>query len=145
MLRPMAQRDAYLEHLSSVPLFSACSRRELQKIAKASEEMHFEEGKELVQQGATGREAFIILNGTAGVKRSNRKIATLGPGECFGELSLLDHGPRTATVVAESPMDVLVLESRKFAGVLDEIPTMARKLMGALATRVRDLDSKAFG
>ncbi len=141
----MAKHDAYLDQLSKVPLFKACSRRELQKIAKASEEVSVDEGKELVTQGATGREAFVIMSGNAAVKRGNRKIATIGPGTCFGELSLLDHGPRTATVVAETPMDVLVLESRKFAGVLDEVPTMARKLMGELATRVRELDSKAYG
>ena len=87
MLRLMANRDSYLEHLSSVPLFSACSRRELQKIAKSSDEVHVESGHVLVDQGATGRECFIVLEGSASVKRSNRKVATLGVGDCVGELS----------------------------------------------------------
>jgi len=145
MLRAMASRDVYLDHLSSVPLFAACSRRELQKIAKASDESHVAAGTVLVEQGDTGRECYVIITGTAAVKRTNRKVATLGPGDTIGELSLLDHGPRTATVAAETEMDLLVLGSRQFAAVLEEVPSLARKLMAALAARVRELDSKAFG
>jgi CRP-like cAMP-binding protein len=141
----MAHKDAYLEHLASVSLFSACSKRELQKIARASDELSVPAGKVLVEQGDTGRECYVLVSGNATVKRNNKKIGTLGPGDCVGELSLLDHGPRTATVVTDSDTDLLVLGSRQFAGVLDEVPTMARKLMAALAARVRDLDSKAFG
>ena len=141
----MARKDEYLDHLASVSLFSACSKRELQKIAKASDELTIPAGKVLVEQGDTGRECYVLVSGKAGVKRGTRKVATLGPGDCVGELSLLDHGPRTATVVTETDVDLLVLGSRQFAGVLDEVPSMARKLMAALATRVRELDAKAFG
>ncbi len=141
----MAHKDAYLDHLASVSLFSACSKRELQKIARASDEVSVPAGKVLVEQGDTGRECYIVVSGQAAVKRGNRKVATLGPGDCVGELSLLDHGPRTATVVTDSEVDLLVLGSRQFAGVLDEVPSMARKLMAALASRVRELDAKAFG
>ena len=98
----MAHKDAYLDHLASVPLFSACSKRELQKIAKASDEVTVPAGKVLVEQGDTGREASSSSTGNAAVKRGNRKVATLGPGDCVGELALLDHGPRTATVVTET-------------------------------------------
>jgi CRP/FNR family transcriptional regulator, cyclic AMP receptor protein len=141
----MASKDAYLDHLASVSLFSACSKRELQKIAKASDELTVPAGRVLVEQGDTGRECYILIKGSAAVKRGTRKVATLGAGDCVGELSLLDHGPRTATVVTESDVDLLVLGSRQFAGVLDEVPSLARKLMAALAARVRDLDAKAFG
>jgi CRP-like cAMP-binding protein len=141
----MASKDAYLDHLASVSLFSACSKRELQKIAKASDELTVPAGRVLVEQGDTGRECYILISGSAAVKRGTRKVATLGAGDCVGELSLLDHGPRTATVVTETDVDLLVLGSRQFAGVLDEVPSLARKLMAALAARVRDLDAKAFG
>jgi CRP-like cAMP-binding protein len=141
----MPAQSAYLEHLATLPLFSSCSKRELQKIARAGDEVSVEAGRVLVDQGDIGREAFVILEGTAVVKRNGRRIAMLGPGDHFGELSLLDHGPRTATVVTDTDTNVLVLGSRQFAGVLDEVPTMARKLMAALASRVRELDSKAFG
>src|SRR6478672_10252365 len=94
----MASRSKHLDHLSSVPLFSSCSQKELEKIARASNEITVEAGRILVDQGDAGREAFVVIDGEATVKRNQRKIATLGPGDAIGELSLLDHGPRTATV-----------------------------------------------
>ncbi len=141
----MASRDTYLDRLGDVPLFSACSRRELTKIAKAGDELKAEDGQVLTTQGDAGKEAFVVIEGKATVKRGNRKVATLGPGECVGELALLDYGPRTATVVADGEMVLFVLGARQFAGVLDEVPSLSRKVMKALAGRVRDLDSKMFG
>jgi CRP-like cAMP-binding protein len=141
----MAGRDAYLDHLASVPLFAACSRKELQTIARASDELSIPAGRVLVEQGQTGRECFVILEGSATVKRNNRKVATLGPGSYFGELSLLDKGPRTATVTADTALTVLVLGPREFSSVLEQVPGLAHKLLASLAARVRDLDTKAFG
>lgn len=144
MLRGMAAAK-YLDHLASVPLFSSLSQKDLRKIASAGEELSIEPGKVLTEQGDTGREAFVIFDGEAAVKRNNRKVATLGPGDCVGELALLDRGPRTATVVAETPMQVFVLGSRQFSGVLDEVPGLAHKMLAALASRVREMDKKAWG
>ena len=141
----MAGKDAYLDHLSSVSLFSSCSRKELQTIARASDELSIPAGKTLVEQGDVGRECFVILEGTAAVMLNGRKVASLGPGAYFGELSLLDKGPRTATVTAETPMSVLVLGPREFSAVLEQVPGMAHKLLAALASRVRELDTQAFG
>jgi CRP-like cAMP-binding protein len=141
----MAGRDSYLDHLSQVPLFAACSRKELQSIAKASDEVTVPSDKVLVEQGTSGRECFVIVDGTASVRRNGRKVATLGPGSYFGELSLLDKGPRTATVTAETPLTVLVLGPREFSSILDSVPGMSHKLLATLASRVRDLDSKAYG
>ncbi|CAN5722563.1 N/A [soil metagenome] len=134
----------YLDHLAAVPLFAACSKRDLQKIGRASDEIDVKPGRVLIDQGQTGREAFVILEGTALVRRNGRKVTTLGAGDYFGELALLDRGPRTATVEAETPMRVLVLGQREFAGVLDEVPGLAHKLMASLARRIRDLDAKMF-
>ena len=141
----MAGKDAYLDHLASVPLFASCSRKELQTIARASDELTIPAGKTLVEQGDVGRECFVILEGNASVKRNGRKVATLGPGAYFGELSLLDKGPRTATVTADTDLDVLVLGPREFSAVLEQVPGMTHKLLAALAARVRDLDAQAFG
>jgi CRP/FNR family cyclic AMP-dependent transcriptional regulator len=141
----MAGRDSYLDHLSQVPLFAACSRKELQSIAKASDEVTVPSDKVLVEQGTSGRECFVIVDGTASVRRNGRKVATLGPGSYFGELSLLDKGPRTATVTAETPLTVLVLGPREFSSILDSVPGMSHKLLATLASRVRDLDAKAYG
>ena len=141
----MAGKDSYLDHLAQVPLFAACSRKELQTIAKASDEVTVPSGKVLVEQGTSGRECFVIVDGTATVRRNGRKVASLGAGSYFGELSLLDKGPRTATVTAETPLTVLVLGPREFSSILDSVPGLSHKLLATLASRVRDLDSKAYG
>ncbi|HET6774850.1 MAG TPA: cyclic nucleotide-binding domain-containing protein [Acidimicrobiales bacterium] len=138
-------REEYLNHLASVPLFSGCTTRELRAIAKAAVELTLDEGREFVTQGDVGREAFVIVEGRADVTRGGRTIAQLGPGDCVGELSLLDHGPRTASVTAATPLTVLVLGPREFSGLLDEVPTLTHKVLAALAARVRELDAKAFG
>ena len=135
---------SYIEHLGSLPLFSSCSKRELQRIARAGDEAIVPAGKLLIDQGDIGREAYVIIEGTAVVKRGGRKIATLGAGDHFGELALLDRGPRTATVIAETDLKVFVLTARKFNGVLVEVPAIAHKLLASLATRVRELDSRTF-
>jgi CRP/FNR family transcriptional regulator, cyclic AMP receptor protein len=138
-------RTSPIDHLAAVPLFAALSKRDLQKIAKASTQLSVDEGRVLVEQGATGHEGFVILDGEAVVKRNGRKIATLGPGDVFGELSLFDGGPRAATVTATTPLDLLVIGQREFTGVLDEVPGVAHKILATLAGRVRELDSKVYG
>jgi CRP-like cAMP-binding protein len=141
----MASKSSRLEHLASVPLFSGCTRKELEKVAKASDEITMTAGSVIVDQGQTGREAFVVLEGEVAVKRGGRKIATLGPGTVVGELSLLDHGPRTATVVCETDCELLVIDQRHFRAVLEDVPTMATKLLASLAGRIRDLDRQYYG
>jgi CRP-like cAMP-binding protein len=142
MARPKKEQ---LEHLRSVPLFAACTNKELERIAKASDELHVPAGTVLTDQGAMGREAFVIMEGTAVVKRNGKKVASVGPGAVIGELSLFDHGPRTATVTAESNLDVLVLDQRNFAGVIDTVPSVAHKIMASLAAKVREFDRQYYG
>lgn len=141
----MAAKDTYLDHLAEVPLFGAASRKDLQKIARASDEVDVKSGRVLVDQGRPGHEFFLILEGTASVRRNNRKVAELGPGMYFGELSLLDRGPRTATVVADTDMKVLVLGQREFLGVLDDVPGLAYKILRIMAHRLREADLKNVG
>jgi CRP-like cAMP-binding protein len=138
-------RQSHLDHLASVSLFSACSKKELQAVARATDEVDLSAGRTLCEQGTIGREAFIIVDGTAEVRRNGKKVATLGPGTCVGELALLDHGPRTASVIAKTDMKALVIGAREFAGVVDEIPPIAHKLMKALAAKVRELDTQVYG
>ena len=141
----MASRTKHLEHLAEIPLFSALSKRDLGRIAKASNEITVDAGHVLVDQGDAGREAFVIIEGTASVRRNGRRVGELGPGDAIGELALLDHGPRTATVTAETPVTALVLSAREFAGVIEEVPGLAQKLLAQLAARVRDLDRQIYG
>jgi CRP-like cAMP-binding protein len=141
----MAGKRAYLDHLRNVPLFSSCTTRDLQKIASAADEIQVPAGHVLVDQGQTGREAFVIVDGSATVRRNGKKVTTLGPGAVVGELSLLDHGPRTATVVADTDTTVLVIDQRHFLAVLDEVPALAHKLLATLASRIREFDRQYYG
>ena len=135
---------AYLDHLAKVPLFAACNRRELQKIARAADELTVDAGRTLVEQGASGHEAFVIVEGQAAVVRNDAKVAELGPGEQFGELAIIDGGPRTASVLATTELRVLVIGQREFSALLDEVPGLAHKILVILARRLRDLDEKLY-
>jgi CRP-like cAMP-binding protein len=139
----MARHDAFIEHLQQIPMFSACSKRDLQLVARRAEDVRVAAGKVLVNEGETGHEFFVILDGTARVTRHGKRVATLGPGSAFGELALLDKAPRNATVVAETPMELVVLGQREFAGIIDEVPGFARKLLAGMAARLRDADAKS--
>jgi CRP/FNR family cyclic AMP-dependent transcriptional regulator len=138
-------KTSVTDHLAAVPLFTSCSKKELGMIAKATTEMSFPDGTELMEQDQAAREAFVLTEGTVVVKRNGRKVAELGPGAILGELGLLDKGPRTATVITQGPVDALVLGPREFAGLLDEVASIAHKLMRAMAARIRELDTKAYG
>jgi CRP/FNR family transcriptional regulator, cyclic AMP receptor protein len=126
------------DQLAGLPLFSACSARDLQRLARATDEVVVEAGKVLTTEGTVGREAFVIIDGVAEVRKGDRVEAELGPGAHFGELALLDGGPRTATVVAQGEMTLVVLSKPAFNAVLDEIPTLAHKLLVSLARRLRE-------
>ena len=141
---PMRKKDQYLDHLAKVPLFSACSKKELQTIARAADDVEVPAGKVLVEEGKPGHEFFLIIDGTASVKRGKKEIVKLGPGQYFGELALLDRGPRSASVIAKDDMELLVLGQREFAGVIDEVPTLAHKLLTSMARRLREADAKAY-
>ena len=136
----MARRDQFIEHLSQVPLFSALSRKELALVATRAEDVVVPAGKALVSEGDTGNQFFVIMSGAVKLTRRGRKIATLGPGDSFGELALLDKHPRNATAVAETPVELVVIGQREFAGLIDDVPGFARKLLSALASRLRAAD-----
>jgi CRP/FNR family transcriptional regulator, cyclic AMP receptor protein len=141
----MAPQSSYLEQLATVPLFSAFSRRELTKVAKAADEIHVKAGRDVVVQGKVGHECFVILAGEAVVSRDGTTIAKFAAGDHFGELALLDGGPRTATVRAESDLDLLVLGQRQFLSLLEEVPALSRKMLTTLAGQVRQLDDHLYG
>ena len=138
-------RQSHLDRLASVPLLSGSSKKEFQAVALAGDEVTLPAGKVLCEEGTVGREAFVIVDGTAEVRRNRHKVATVGAGTCVGELALLDPGPRTATVVAGTDMTVLAIGAREFAALLDEVPPIALKVLRSLAARVRDLDSQIYG
>ncbi|MGH8982165.1 MAG: cyclic nucleotide-binding domain-containing protein [Acidimicrobiales bacterium] len=128
--------------LSSIWLFSSCTDRELRLVRRSLEELTAPAGRVLCEEGAIGREFFFILDGRASVRRNGRKVALLGPGDYFGELSLLDRQPRSATVVADTDMVLLNLTQRNFNSLLEAVPPLPRKLLAAMAARLREADSK---
>ncbi|MFP4513687.1 MAG: Crp/Fnr family transcriptional regulator [Acidimicrobiales bacterium] len=135
----------YLEHLAKVSLFAGADHKELVEISKATTEHTVDAGTVLVRQGETGREAFIVVEGEATVSVDGKEVAHLGPGDTIGEMSLLDKGLRSATVTADTPMRLLVLDPREFKGLMMAIPAIAVKVATALAARVRELDTKLYG
>lgn len=137
----MVRRSQKLD-LSSIWLFSTCSPRELRLVAKALDEVAAPPGTSLCEEGTIGREFFYIVEGRASVRRNGRRVALLGPGGCFGELALLDRGKRSATVIADTDMVLLNMSQREFYGLLEDVPPLARKLLSAMAVRLRDADSK---
>ncbi|HKH42496.1 MAG TPA: cyclic nucleotide-binding domain-containing protein [Solirubrobacterales bacterium] len=128
--------------LGNVRLFSTCNKRELSRIASLVEEVDAPEGKVIVRQGEPGRECFVIAEGKARATMRGKGSALLGPGSFFGEMSLLDQGPRSATVTAETDMHLLVLGSREFSSLVNEVPTVAVRMMRGLAERLRSAERR---
>ncbi|HMS46553.1 MAG: cyclic nucleotide-binding domain-containing protein [Candidatus Microthrix subdominans] len=129
--------DAYLERLGALPMFGGCTNKELRDIARIVDELQVESGRVLMSQGDAGQEAFVIEEGTAEVVRDGQLLATVGPGSYVGELALIDAGPRSATVTATTPMRVLVIGTREFSTLLDEVPGLARRVLVSTARRLR--------
>ena len=130
-------KDAKIRLLGDVTLFSRCTKGELNRIAALADEIEAPEGKVLTREGESGWEFFVVAAGTATARRGNRKVATIGPGSFFGEMALIDQGPRSATVTADTDMHLLVLSSRSFSELLDEVPTVGRRVLAGMAERLR--------
>ncbi|HVV74979.1 MAG TPA: cyclic nucleotide-binding domain-containing protein [Mycobacteriales bacterium] len=137
-------RMSPLDVLAEVPLFRGCSKDELKHIDRAATPADYPAGHVLCTEGAIGRELIMLLDGEAAVQRGGKPVATVGPGDFIGEMSLLDGGPRSATVTASTELKALVLPTREFWQVLDEVPALAHRLLRTLAERLRAMDERAF-
>ena len=126
-------------------MFAQCSKKELQQVAQATMEVSAPDGRVLAREREPGHECFIIIEGNAKVERNGAPVATLGPGDVVGELAPLTGGPRTATVTADGPVNLLVIGQREFAALLDEIPGFANRVLHELAQRYVELDERANG
>jgi CRP/FNR family cyclic AMP-dependent transcriptional regulator len=135
----MAKKDT-LAMLSSVPLFEGLSKRELNAIVSVAKEIEFEEGHAVVEEGATGVGFHLVLEGEVAVLVGGRKRATLGAGKYFGEMSLLDGGPRSATVMTTTPVRTLAITSWAFLPLIDKSPSIAKKLLQEMSKRLRNLE-----
>jgi CRP/FNR family cyclic AMP-dependent transcriptional regulator len=136
-------KNAKIRLLGKVPLFSACSKGDLARIASLVDEVEVQEGQVLIRQGEPGHECFIVVSGRAKAATRGRRSVTLGPGSFFGELALLDQGPRTRTITAESGMHLLVLDSRSFSSLIEDVPGVGRRVLRAVAERLREAERSA--
>jgi CRP/FNR family transcriptional regulator, cyclic AMP receptor protein len=135
-------KDAKVELLENVPLFKACSKRDLGRIAALVDEVDVPDRGVIMRQGEPGWECFVIAEGQAKATVRGSGSASLGPGDVMGEMCLLDNGPRSATVTARTDMHLLVLSSRNFSALIDQVPLVARRIMAALAGRVREAEAR---
>lgn len=130
-----------IELLRAVPLFAGCSHSEVRKIAQLGTPVNVEKGEVLTVQGSLGREFFLVLSGIASCRLGRRQVAEFTPGGYFGELALLHGGVRTADVVAETDMELLVLDARAFKSMLATTPSISVKMLARLAERLADADA----
>jgi CRP-like cAMP-binding protein len=126
-----------LRHFQAIPLFSAVSKKGLRAIVQAGSEVDVPAGRDLVREGEVSRHLFVIRTGAAEVIRGGRKVAELGAGDFFGELSFLDGSPRSATVRAKTDMTVVILGPREMEVIVEREPAIAVRLLEAMARRVR--------
>ena len=129
--------DDVIRRLSQVEFFEGFTEKELGRVAELVDEVEAEKGTVLTDQGRPGLECYVIVDGTAGVFVGDDRIATLKSGETVGEMALIDHGPRSATVVAETPMQLLALDAKRFRTLLQEMPKAQQKIMAEINRRLR--------
>lgn len=134
----MLRKNAKIDLLKSVPLFEQCSRRELDEISQVADEVSLDAGTMLTQEGATGQEFVIIVEGAADVLRRGRLVNRLGSGDFLGEIALVSRLPRTATVRTTAPTRALVIAAPAFRTLLRRTPSMQMKVLEALAARLPD-------
>ena len=129
-------KDAKVQLIRDVPLFSRLSNKALQEVSGIADEIDFPAGKVLTQEGARGREFIVILEGAAEVEQNGKRINTLGEGDFFGEIALVTKLPRTATVTATEPVRALVITDRDFLALLKKSPQVGEGIVEALAERL---------
>lgn len=138
----MRRLDQYETRLGNVPLFRACTKQDLRRIARLADYNTAKSGEVIVRQGRRGNELFVIVTGEAEVSRDGEVVASLSAGDYFGELAVLRPAPRTATVTATTDVELLIVTARELAILLADVPLLARKLLSGMAGRIQDADAK---
>ena len=129
--------NSKIDLIKGVPLFADASKSELAEVAAIADEVDLPAGKTLIKEGETGREFFVLVDGTADVTQGGKEIRKImGPGDFFGEIALISKAPRTATVTTTSPVRALVITDRAFRQLLEHSPEIAVTVLTALAERL---------
>ena len=136
----MLRKDAKIELLKRVPLFSACSKSELGQIAELADELDLPSERNLTSEGAAGFEFLVLVEGEADVVRHGEVVNELGPGDFIGEIALVTGRPRTATVRTRGPSRVLVLTASGFRTLMNDVPSIHDKVQAAVTARTQDDD-----
>lgn len=128
---------AHEEFIARVPIFGSCTADEIKAITGVAQESHFEPGQIIVTQGTPGQAFYLVLAGRVEILRDNKSLGAFGPGDFFGEMSLLDQAPRSATIRAIDATDCIMLSSWDFKSLLEHYPSIAVKLLEVLSRRLR--------
>jgi len=128
------------ELLQKVSMFSALTKKDVGRLAAIADERRVPSGTVLTKEGEAGDEFYVVAEGMAEASIAGRKVGSIPAGSFFGELSLLDSGPRTATVTAELPTRLVVITAKDFSRVIDDVPAISLKIMKGLASRIRQAD-----
>ena len=140
----LLRADTRVDLIRGLPLFELCSKRDLRRIAALADERDVAAGTELIREREPGSEFYVVVEGEVEVRRRGRRVARLGAGSFVGEIALLSRSPRTATVVATTPLRVLAITGRDFVALLDSLPELWLKVARTLADRV-DADEASDG
>lgn len=138
-------KDLYIARLKTVPLFAGLARKDLDLLVRQADHLRYPARHTVVREGSPGEEFWLVVEGQLSVHRGGVEVATIGPGDWFGELAVIDPAPRDATVVATTPVELMVIGRRRFWSVLESSPTLMRKVIVSLAVRLRALDSTNTG
>ena len=130
------RKNLKVELIKRVPLFAQCSKAELAQVAAIADELHMPDGRKLTTEGEPGREFFVLVDGSADVRKGEKKINELSTGDFFGEVSVLAGTPRTATVTTNGPARLLVVTDRDLRRLLKDSPGIQAKVLQALAQRL---------
>ena len=122
-------RDEKLDLLQRIPIFSGFDRRRMERLGMLADEVMVPAGKVLMRQGDSGSDMMVVVRGSVAVERDGNRLNTLGVGDFFGEIALVDGGPRTATVTTLEPTTLLVITHRDFHAMMDEFPEVAEQVL----------------
>jgi CRP/FNR family cyclic AMP-dependent transcriptional regulator len=136
------ERDEVMAILQGLPLFASLTRRQLRAVAQECTTAHYEPGEVILKELDDGQHLVVIVEGEASVVRSDTPIATVGPGDAVGEMSVIDREPRSASVIAGTAVEGLVIYGTAFRELLDDYPTLVRRLLLAQTARLRELDRR---
>ncbi len=136
----MADTSKRLSRLSSVRLFSECSKKELAILDRLADDLDIGAGDEVVVQGEYGHACYVVMDGEATAVRDGEVIGKVGPGEAIGELAVIEPGTRTATVTADTDMVLLAMNSPEFLTALEDVPALSRAVTRSLAKRLREVE-----